>query len=71
MVFMEAEEPFKQRFFNTPEGFPFCQSFTTGWSPLSPSCNVCDYRKKCEETTAKKYPELVRHRKETINGKEK
>lgn len=71
MIYLESEEPLKKRFFNTETGLAFCQSSTTGWSPLSVTCGQCDYRVQCEEMTANKYPELMRFRKEEVYGIQK
>lgn len=69
MVYIESEEPIKQRFLNTPEGLSLCQAATTGWSPLSFSCGRCDNWVECGKLTAKKYPELMRLRKEIHYGR--
>lgn len=68
MLYLASEEPVKKRFFNTEAGLILCQSSTTGWSPFSETCDKCDNRVQCEEMTARKYPELVRYRKESRNG---
>lgn len=70
MVYMPSEEPIKQRFLNTPDGLMLCQASTTGWSPLSQTCGRCDNWVECGKITAKKYPELMRFRKE-VYGKQK
>lgn len=70
MVYMPSEEPIKKRFLNTEAGFALCQSTTTGWSPLSDACRQCDNWVECGKNTAKKYPELMRFRKEEY-GKQK
>lgn len=71
MVYLESEEPIKKRFFNTEAGFALCQQATTGWSPLSEMCEKCDYWVECGKMTAKKYPELMRFRKEAYGSKKK
>lgn len=71
MVYIESEEPIKRRFLNTGDGFALCQQATTGWSPLSETCKKCNNREECGKITAKKYPELMRFRKETYGRKEK
>lgn len=63
-VYMESEEITKRRFLNTEGGFMLCQRSTTGWTPLSDTCKKCDYNKKCEQATERKFPELVRIRRE-------
>lgn len=68
LVYLEAEEPIKERFLNSEDGLALCLSSTTGWSPFSPTCNKCDNRMQCEEFTAIKYPELMRYRKEAKYG---
>jgi len=68
MVYLEAEEPIKRRFFNTPVGLALCQQSTTGWSPLSETCGRCDNWVECGKMTAKKHPELMRFRKEVYYG---
>ena len=70
LVYMESEEPIKKRFLNTEMGLLLCQQSTTGWSPLSETCKKCNNWIECGKMTAKKYPELMRFRKEVYNGKE-
>ena len=70
MVYLESEEPIKRRFLNTEDGLTLCLRATTGWSPLSDTCGRCDNWVECGKITAKKYPELMRYRKE-IYGKQK
>lgn len=70
MVYLPSEEPIKRRFLNTPDGLALCQSSTTGWSPLSEACGRCDNWVECGKITVKKYPELMRFRKE-IYGRQK
>lgn len=67
MIYMESEESIKQRFYNTPEGLALCQASTTGWSPLSQSCDGCVNLQGCMELTKKKYPKLMQLRQE-YNG---
>ena len=69
MVYMESEEPIKKRFLNTEAGFALCQQVTTGWSPLSETCKKCKNWVECGQMTAKKYPELMRFRKEVYGNK--
>lgn len=71
MVYLASEEPIKKRFLNTEDGLTLCQRSTTGWSPLSETCGRCDYWVECGKMTAKKYPELMRFRKEEYGRKEK
>lgn len=71
MVYMENEEQIKQRFLNTPEGLALCQQSTTGWSPLSATCGKCNNWVDCGKITAKKYPELMRFRKEVYGNQKK
>lgn len=68
MVYLESEEPIKKRFLNTDMGLALCQQSTTGWSPLSLTCGRCDNWVECGKMTAKKYPELMRYRKEVYYG---
>ena len=70
MIYLPSEEPIKRRFLNTRDGLALCQSSTTGWSPLSEACGQCDNWVECGKITAKKYPELMRFRKE-VYGKQK
>ncbi len=65
-IYMESEEQTKMRFLNTEAGFMLCQRSTTGWAPQSDTCKKCDYQKQCEQATAKRLPELVRLRKESV-----
>lgn len=69
MVYLASEEPIKKRFLNTNEGLALCQRSTTGWSPLSEACGRCDNWVECGKMTAKKYPELMRYRKEVYHGR--
>lgn len=69
MVYLESEEPIKLRFLNTSDGLMLCQRSTTGWSPLSDACGRCDNWVECGKMTAKKYPELMRFRKEVYHGR--
>ena len=69
MVYLESEESIKLRFLNTSDGLMLCQRFTTGWSPLSNACGRCDNWVECGKMTAKKYPELMRFRKEVYHGR--
>ena len=69
MVYMPSEEPIKRRWFNTPEGMALCGQSTTGWSPLSEACKECKNWVECGKRTAKKYPELMRFRKEVYYAK--
>lgn len=71
MVYLEAEEPIKRRFLNTHDGLSLCQNSTTGWSPFSETCGRCDNWVECKNMTAKKYPELMRFRKEAYGKQEK
>ena len=71
MVYLASEEPIKKRFLNTEDGLALSQRSTTGWSPLSETCGRCDYWVECGKMTAKKYPELMRFRKEEYGRKEK
>lgn len=58
------EEEIKARFFNKQAGYLLCQSSSTGWNPKSSYCPKCTYMNKCMAETEKKYPEIVRLRKE-------
>lgn len=69
MVYLESEEPIKKRFLNTSDGLALCQRATTGWSPLSETCGRCDNWVECGKMTDKKYPELMRYRKEVYHGR--
>lgn len=68
MVYLESEEPIKQRFLNTAEGLALCQKATTGWSPYSATCNNCNNSTSCMELTERKYPELMGFRREKVKG---
>lgn len=63
MVYMESDEGMKKRFFNTDSGYLLCQRNTTGWAPLSVTCQKCKYQSTCEMETEKRFPELVRYRR--------
>lgn len=71
LVYMESEEPIKKRFAGTESGLALCHQATTGWSPFSETCSQCVNRTECEMITEKKFPELVRIRKETYGSKKK
>lgn len=68
-VYLPSEEPIKRRWFNTEMGLLLCLSETTGWSPLSAACQQCKQKEICELETQRKYPELIRLRKETQHGR--
>lgn len=68
-IYMPSEDGVKKRFMNTELGYLLCIQATTGWSPQSPICSACKNVVKCITSTMKKYPELVRLRKENNNGK--
>ena len=68
MIYLPSEEPIKRRFLNSSDGLGLCQLSTTGWSPLSDCCGRCDNWVECGKLTAKKYPELMRLRKEAYYG---
>lgn len=69
MIYLASEESIKKRFLNTVDGLVLCQRATTGWSPLSETCGRCDNWADCGKMTAKKYPELMRLRKEVYHGR--
>ena len=69
MIYLASEEAIKRRFLNTESGLALCQQSTTGWSPLSEMCGLCDNWVECGKITAKKYPELMRLRKEVYHGR--
>ena len=69
MIYLPSEEPIKKRFLNTDAGLALRQQTTTGWSPLSETCGRCDNWVECGKMTAKKYPELMRFRKEVYHGR--
>jgi hypothetical protein len=56
---------------NTKDGLFLCQKATTGWSPLSEACGLCDNWVECGKITAKKYPALMQFRKEVYGNKKK
>lgn len=64
LIYIEAEDLTKRRFFGTETGFAICIKSTTGWTPKSPLCASCVSAGKCMEITEKKYPELTRLRKQ-------
>lgn len=64
LIYIEAEDFTKRRFFGTEMGFAMCIKSTTGWTPKSQVCASCVSASKCMEITEKKYPELVRLRKQ-------
>lgn len=67
-IYIQAEEMCKSRFLNTNVGFLMCKNNTTGWTPLSKNCKQCKFVSKCITESEKKYPEIIRLRKEYQNG---
>ena len=67
-TYMPSEESIKARWLNTEAGFMLCGSSTTGWSPQSRTCSKCVNIERCKARMQKKYPELLRIRKEIANG---
>ena len=57
----DYEEPIKQRFHNTENGYVLCMT-TTGWNPKSESCKTCNFTDKCMKNTKDRFPELFRLR---------
>ena len=68
-VYIESEEPFKKRHLNTDDGLLLCLMATTGWNPLSETCNSCHHKDECMRISENKYPEIIRLRKK--NGYKK
>lgn len=64
-IYIESENDVKLRWHNTQAGFFLCQQATTGWSPKAPPCQTCNYKEDCMESTALKYPEIMRLRLES------
>lgn len=67
-IYMRSEEATKQRQLNQKTGFLICQVSTLGWSPLSKSCQQCEFQKDCMTETERKNPELYRLRIEYGNA---
>lgn len=67
-IYMDSEEYTKKRKLNQKVGFALCQTSTLGWSPLSVTCQKCDFTEACMKETKKKYPELYRLRIENGNN---
>jgi len=63
-LYLHSEEICKQRFLNTEVGYMMCQNNTTGWSPLSETCKQCKFTEQCTNDSERKYPEIIRLRKE-------
>lgn len=63
-LYLESEEGTKQRFLNTEIGKLNCFRSTTGWSPLSPTCQQCQFNAECIRHFEGVLPELIRIRKE-------
>lgn len=68
-IYMCSEDETKRRFFNTEMGYMLCIQSTTGWTPMSPVCQKCRNTEKCIESSSKRYPELIRLRKENYGKK--
>lgn len=63
-IYIAAEEPTKSRHLNQQVGYIICQTATLGWSPLSASCQSCEFEDQCKQETNLKYPEIYRLRTE-------
>ena len=63
-IYMESEELIKKRFINTDMGYMLCQRSTTGWAPRSHCCQTCKNSSQCICATERKYPELIRLRRQ-------
>jgi hypothetical protein len=61
---MPSDELIKRRFHNTENGFILCSTKTMGWSPGSGCCKECNFVEKCLQVTERRYPELLRLRRE-------
>ena len=59
-----SDELIKRRFHNTENGFILCSTKTMGWSPGSGCCKECNFVDKCLQVTERRYPELLRLRRE-------
>lgn len=70
-LYMPSEELIKKRFYNTDNGFMLCQQSTTGWAPKSEACSGCEYKERCMNVTAMKFPELIRLRKKDYENYDK
>lgn len=69
-IYLESEDLIKRRFFDTDMGYMLCQLSTMGWAPRSKWCQVCINASKCICATERKYPELIRLRRQDYqNGK--
>lgn len=69
-IYLESEDLIKRRFFNTDMGYMLCQLSTMGWAPRSKWCQVCINASQCICATERKYPELIRLRRQDYqNGK--
>lgn len=61
-IYVQSEEKTKRRQLNRRTGFLLCQVSTLGWSPLSASCQECQFTEDCRKETERKYPEIYRLR---------
>lgn len=68
-IYIKSEDCTKRRFVGTEMGLMLCSKGTTGWTPQSPVCSSCSMADRCMRITQKKYPELVRLRKEMQNDR--
>ncbi|WP_239059473.1 hypothetical protein [Bacteroides sp. 224] len=65
-----SEESTKKRLLNQKIGYLLCQTSTLGWSPVSETCEQCNFQQDCKKETQSKYPELYRIRLEYGKPKE-
>lgn len=63
-IYVPSEESTKKRLLNQEVGYLLCQTSTLGWSPLSATCQQCDFINQCKKETQSKFPELYRIRVE-------
>jgi len=61
----DIEETAKQRFYNTVEGYLYCDMMTTLYNPQSKWCKGCEHAEECTERLRQMYPKLYNSR---ING---
>jgi hypothetical protein len=58
----QHEENDKQRFYNTAQGFIYCNITTTLFNPKSEFCSQCIYSENCKSVMMAEYPKLYKLR---------
>lgn len=70
-IYMQSEDSIKRRFGDLDMRLHICMASTTGWTPRSSVCSECANYSRCMKLSMKKYPELIRLRKEEYGRERK